>query len=348
VETIYFPLIRQDRASTTMGRSEGIFEKYLRPVFGERGLHELNTLTLQTYLTGLDQNLSHESRDKIRDVLSGSLRFAVDHGLLTINPAQHLRVPRERHSQRKPKYFLTPDQFCRLLSLIREPYATMVYVAILTGLRVSELIALKWNDIHHDSITVDERDCRGNVDRPKSGASCATIPVHPCVLERIHALKTMTVSVCGGGPKAKAVRRYKITKRDRPEDLVFQSVRTGSAMRDNNILARFIKPAARQLEMPWVNRLVMRRSHSNWLRMAGADLKDRQAQMRHAHPQVTADVYDQFIPENQRRVVDKLGKFVTNATNPTIAPPAYMIENMVARDGVEPPTPAFSGLRSTT
>ena len=25
-----------------------------------------------------------------------------------------------------------------------------------------------------------------------------------------------------------------------------------------------------------------------------------------------------------------------------------IIENMVARDGVEPPTPAFSGLRSTT
>ncbi len=26
----------------------------------------------------------------------------------------------------------------------------------------------------------------------------------------------------------------------------------------------------------------------------------------------------------------------------------YSIEKMVARDGVEPPTPAFSGLRSTT
>jgi len=25
-----------------------------------------------------------------------------------------------------------------------------------------------------------------------------------------------------------------------------------------------------------------------------------------------------------------------------------LLENMVARDGVEPPTPAFSGLRSTT
>jgi hypothetical protein len=28
--------------------------------------------------------------------------------------------------------------------------------------------------------------------------------------------------------------------------------------------------------------------------------------------------------------------------------PGWTVENMVARDGVEPPTPAFSGLRSTT
>ena len=129
---------------------------------------------------------------------------------------------------------------------------------------------------------------------------------------------------------------------------MFQSLKSGKPMRDNNILSRWIKPAGRKLEMPWVNWLVMRRSHDNWLRMAGADLKDRQAQMRHAHPKVTAEVYDQFIPENQRNVVDKLGSFVTNVTKQKVSDLSQLIENMVARDGVEPPTPAFSGLRSTT
>jgi integrase len=106
-------------------------------------------------------------------------------------------------------------------------------------------------------------------------------------------------------------RKYKVVKSDGRNDLVFQSVKDGKPMRDNNILSRWIKPAGRKLEMPWVNWLVMRRSHDSWLRMAGADLKDRQAQMRHAHPKVAAEVYDQFIPENQRNVVDKLGSFVT-------------------------------------
>ena len=44
---------------------------------------------------------------------------------------------------------------------IPEPYATMVYVAIYTGVRVSEFAALKWNDVGFDAITTDERFCRG-------------------------------------------------------------------------------------------------------------------------------------------------------------------------------------------
>jgi hypothetical protein len=65
-----------------------------------------------------------------------------------------------------------------------------------------------------------------------------------------------------------------------PDCLVFQSVKDGNPMRDNNLLTRFIKAAGRQLDMPWVNWLVLRRSHDHSLRLSGADLKDGQAQMR--------------------------------------------------------------------
>ena len=34
---------------------------------------------------------------------------------------------------------------------------------------------------------------------------------------------------------------------------MFQSVKTGAAMLDNNILSRHIKPAARKLGLPWIN-----------------------------------------------------------------------------------------------
>src|SRR5215469_17669076 len=99
----------------------------------------------------------------------------------------------------------------------------MVYVAIYTGLRISELAGLRWNDIGTNSITIDERFCRGDWGAPKSDASNATIGVNRCVVERIHRLKIINVSVKAG----LAVRKYRAVKSDGPGDLVFQSVKDG-------------------------------------------------------------------------------------------------------------------------
>jgi integrase len=173
---------------------------------------------------------------------------------------------------------------------------------------VSELAALKWEDIHQDSITIDERYCRGDWGEPKSESSNATIGVNRCVIERIHLLKLMTVEVRAG----RSVRKYKVVKLDQPEDLVFQSVKDGKPIRDNNILIRFIKPAARALGLGWVNWRSLRTSHAVWLKIAGADVKDAQGQMRHSRASTTLDIYQQFVPESQQRVVQKLSTLSTS------------------------------------
>jgi hypothetical protein len=43
-----------------------------------------------------------------------------------------------------------------------------------------------------------------------------------------------------GGQDRTSVRKYKVVMSDQPEDLVFQSVRDGKPICDNNILIRFI------------------------------------------------------------------------------------------------------------
>ena len=173
----------------------------------------------------------------------------------------------------------------------------------LTGLRPSELIGLRWRNVHADSITIDERYCRGEWGAPKSKASNATIAVNAGVIDRIHRLKTLTLEIKAGN----AVRRYPAVKSCGPDDLVFASVtKKDVPMRDNTILTRFIKPAARKLGMDWVNWQALRRSHATWLKLAGADVKDAQAQMRHSRATTTLEIYQQFIPESQRRVVNKL------------------------------------------
>ena len=175
-----------------------------------------------------------------------------------------------------------------------------------TGLRISELIGLRWNDIHGRSITIDERFCRGDWGEPKSDASNTTIPVNEKVIERIQALRTLEVKVKAG----RSVRHYRVVKADGPDDLVFQSVRTGQPMRDNNILVRHIKPAARKMGIPWVNWLVLRRSYATWLRMVGTDPRDRQSLMRHSRFTTTAEIYEQDLPESQLRAVEKLSSLL--------------------------------------
>jgi integrase len=248
--------------------------------------------------------LSFESIDKIRDVLSAVLRTAVDYGRLPSNPADKVRLKRRKRKTAKP--FLRIEQFYNLLSIIAEPYATMVYVAVFTALRVSELTALRWRNLHSQSITIEERYSRGDWDVPKSEASRATISVDSHVLERIERLKSLEVIIRAG----RARRRYKVVKSAGPDDLVFQSVAKGAPMRDNNILTRHIKPAARKLGMPWVNWLVLRRSCATWLQQAGVDVKDAQGVMRHSRASTTQDVYQQLVPESQVRAVQKLTAYV--------------------------------------
>ena len=303
VEQEYIPVALKAMASSTQDRSQGVIENYLKPAFGKLCLRDLTPMSLDRYFVGLaEKDLSQESIDKVRDVLASILKRAIRHGLLIKNPIEGLELPRAKNRRQRSKPYITPGQFDRLISNIPEPYATMVYVAVYTGLRVSELAALRWNDIHEASISIDERFCRGDWGEPKSEASCATIAVNRAVIERIHRLKLLTVKVRAG----RAVRKYRVVKSDAPDALVFQSVKDGRPMRDNNILTRFLKPAARELGLAWVNWRCLRTSHATWLKLVGADVKDAQAQMRHSRASTTMDIYQQFVPESQRAVVDRL------------------------------------------
>jgi integrase len=302
VDTTYIPVVLEQMAASTKNRYEGVIKNYLRPQFGGLCLRDITTLSVDRYLAGLGTSkLAHESLDKIRDVLSSILVSAVRYGLLVKNPAEGVRLP-HRKSGRRAKPWITRTQFDALVGLIAEPYASMMYVAVFTGLRVSELVGLRWRNVHQDTLTIEERYCRGDWGAPKSAASNATIPVNRAVIERIHRLKTLTVEVRAGYAR----RRYRVVKSDGPDDLVFQSVRSGAPMRDNTILVRHIKPVARSLNLGFVNWRCLRTSYATWLKLKGADIKDSQALMRHSRASTTLDFYQQFVPESQRRVVDGL------------------------------------------
>ena len=94
VETTYIPITLPLMAKSTQERYYGIIRNYLIPAFGGKCLRELTPMTLQAYFTGLVSSpLSHESKDKIKDVLSGILQTAITNDLLLRNPMENVRMP---------------------------------------------------------------------------------------------------------------------------------------------------------------------------------------------------------------------------------------------------------------
>jgi len=303
VESEYMPSTLPQLSSSTQDCYRGIIAKYLLPTFGTLCLRELTPRALQRYFSTLA--IPYPSTVKVRDTLSSVLRSAVP-DFLVKNPLDGLRLPKDKRGRRR-KPTITPEQFNSLVQLVAEPYASMLYVAVWTGLRVSELIGLRWRCIHRDSISVEERYCRGDWSQPKSEASAATIGVSPQVIARILRLKTLSVKIGAGGQGA--VREYKLVKSAGPDDLVFQSVKAGKPMNDQNVLKRHIQPAACALGLSFVNWRCLRTSHATWLVQAGADPKSVQGQMRHSRVSTTMDIYAQIVSTAQRQAIEKLSEF---------------------------------------
>jgi integrase len=66
-------------------------------------------------------------------------------GLLDLqrNPIELIKLKGTSRRLGRPR-IITPEKFQELIAILEEPYRTLVIVAICTGLRVSEVLALRW------------------------------------------------------------------------------------------------------------------------------------------------------------------------------------------------------------
>jgi integrase len=85
------------------------------------------------------------------DTIHGIHRFlrkiladAVEWKYLPENPAKDVRLP---PSRRREPPFLKPSQFRDLLTALAEPARTMVLVAMMTSMRIEEILGLRWGRV---------------------------------------------------------------------------------------------------------------------------------------------------------------------------------------------------------
>ena len=135
---------RQVKPRTIESYQETI-DRYIKPKLGRTKLSKLTPLRIQAALGEVADEVSAHTSNYTRSVLSIALNQAVKWNLLTSNPAK--AVDRVRQEKREMTLW-TPEEIVRFLEHAKEHrlYA-LFYLAITSGLRIGELLGLRWADL---------------------------------------------------------------------------------------------------------------------------------------------------------------------------------------------------------
>src|SRR5881396_2484618 len=120
----------------------GYLEKWIEPRWGEYRLLDVRAVEVESWLKSL--NLAPGTRSKIRNVMSLLFNHGRRHDLCDRNPIQWVRQSAKR---RAAPEVLTSSEVRRLLTALKPRERMMVLLDVATGLRQSELFALKWKDV---------------------------------------------------------------------------------------------------------------------------------------------------------------------------------------------------------
>jgi integrase len=147
----------------TYERYEEITEKHLIPHLGHHPLAKLAPLHIQRYyaaalVSGRRDGKGGLSPTTVRHhhaVLHAALTQAVQWRLLTLNPAEHVELPRIPHREEKR---LDAEVVSKLLAAARgHRLQVPVLLAMGTGLRQGEICGLRWSDIDLDRGVLEVR-----------------------------------------------------------------------------------------------------------------------------------------------------------------------------------------------
>ncbi|MFH0899426.1 MAG: site-specific integrase [Pseudomonadota bacterium] len=169
----FLDLARMKNKPSEVATKESTLRVHLKPYFGEKRLDEIGFADIQDYVAAKlapktdGKVLSKKSINNHLTVLRRLLVVAKKRGLIgTVPEIEWLKVP-------KPDFdFLSFEEADRILDAdVDSEWHTMILVALRTGMRLGELLALRWEDV---DLTIGQvRVCRsvsrGIITTPKSG-----------------------------------------------------------------------------------------------------------------------------------------------------------------------------------
>ena len=179
-----------DLRSSTVLNYKGLFKKYLLPVCGELSLASVERPALQAVIRRMiDAGLRPSTIQSRVALMKKLFTWAVEEGHLLATPAKRLTLP--ACSGESAGQILNGSEVVDLLAALEgTPGWLPTFLAVHTGMRPGEVLALSWDDVDLVRGTVsvrhtmnDNGDCCLNVGPAKTKSSVRTVAVSPEVVE---------------------------------------------------------------------------------------------------------------------------------------------------------------------
>jgi len=288
----------------TFYRYSELAKTHIIPELGKYDLKDLNSIRLQHYISSLliegniktKKGLAASTVNGIINVLRLSLQAAADSGYVKSNAAERLKRPRSKEN--KIECFTVAEQrkMERYIFDSGQPKLYGILLCLYSGLRIGELMALKWSDIdfkrgilHVSRSCFDGKDENGRYTRimgsPKTANSKRDIPLSQKMLVILGDIKYFVKGeyVIGSG------RNNLITVRN------YQAY-----------FSRFLET----LKIPHRGFHSLRHTFATRAIESGMDVRTLSEILGHKDPSITLRCYVHSSAEHKREMMNKLSDFV--------------------------------------
>lgn len=306
--TLWLAQIAQTQRATTHDTYRRWLQCRVLPDIGQMRLRELRTGYLDAYFTRLriQHTYTPNSLRHIRKVIRGPLCLAIQHEAILFNPLDNITPIK---GQPRPPRALTPEERKRFLDWMdatstdpveraaqqtarRRELPDIVRVMLGTGLRIGEVMALRWCDldlegtplvINHELRSVPVAVISGNVTRVK-GQGLVLHEGKTASAQRMVPLPRFVVDVL-----RQRRERLAALADDAP---VFGAItRTGIGWRDPDAVGLWVREVRTWVGLSWMTTHVWRKTAATVLDEAGLSARAIANQLGHAQVSVTQNVY---------------------------------------------------------
>jgi integrase len=238
----------------------------------------------------------------VHSVLRNALKQAVKWNLLSRNPAEHVELPKVAHTERP---VLSPDEAAKFIRVASKMTHGLIFeLALLTGMRPEEYLALRWSDIdfEHGTATVRRALVRHKkeftFEEPKTHRSRRTIPLPKPMMQKLARHK-----------REQAKQRFKAGCGWGCYDLVFCS-ETGTPHSVPNLTYRYFRPILEKAELPRIRLYDLRHTCATLLLVANQHPKIVGERLGHSTTRLTMDTYSHVLPTMQQGATDEIGRLL--------------------------------------